>query len=168
MGSFCSYIRPTNLFWPAWKFNYIQLVFHLILVIRHCHVYSAPKNPFNAVVVAILCQNPSGSCSVDMSATWWEIAGFKEPCIITACEYVVSLWKPLDAWQWEKIYSWHFTEVNQNLIAERELFNQLHGNTDGQLTKNMGSVTMQDRAEKWCFFPPVFNYENFQIYGKVI
>ncbi|XP_012587075.1 PREDICTED: partner and localizer of BRCA2 isoform X2 [Condylura cristata] len=56
-------------------------------------------------------QNPSGSCSVDVSAVWWEVAGFKEPCIITACEDVVSLWKPLCAWQWEKIYSWHFTEV---------------------------------------------------------
>nr|XP_025711258.1 partner and localizer of BRCA2 isoform X2 [Callorhinus ursinus] len=56
-------------------------------------------------------QNPSGSCSVDVSAMWWERAGFKEPCIITACEYVVSLWKPLNTWQWEKLYSWHFTEV---------------------------------------------------------
>ncbi|KAG8513535.1 Partner and localizer of BRCA2 [Galemys pyrenaicus] len=56
-------------------------------------------------------QNPSGSCSVDVSAVWWDIAGFKEQCIITACEYVVSLWKPLGAWQWEKTYSWHFTEV---------------------------------------------------------
>ncbi|XP_036772830.2 partner and localizer of BRCA2 isoform X1 [Manis pentadactyla] len=56
-------------------------------------------------------KNPSGSCSVDVSAMWWEIAGFREPCIITACEYVVSLWKPLDNWQWEKIYSWHFAEV---------------------------------------------------------
>uniref|UniRef100_A0A8D1WWF8 Partner and localiser of BRCA2 WD40 domain-containing protein n=1 Tax=Sus scrofa TaxID=9823 RepID=A0A8D1WWF8_PIG len=56
-------------------------------------------------------KNPSGSCSVDVSAMWWETAGFKEPCIITACEYVVSLWKPLDTWQWEKMYSWHFTEV---------------------------------------------------------
>ncbi|KAB0393051.1 hypothetical protein E2I00_011430, partial [Balaenoptera physalus] len=69
------------------------------------------KDPFNITVVAILCQNPSGSCSVDVSAMWWEIAGFKERCIITACEYVVSLWKPLDTWQWEKIYSWHFAEV---------------------------------------------------------
>ena len=106
-----------------------------------------PRIPLTSLLLPF-CQNPSGSCSVDVSATWWEIAGFKEPCIVTACEYVVSLWKPLDAWQWEKIYSWHFTEVNQNLIAERDLCNQLHGNTDGQLTKNMGSVTMQDRAEK--------------------
>ncbi|XP_006071232.4 partner and localizer of BRCA2 isoform X2 [Bubalus bubalis] len=67
-------------------------------------------NPGTLQLVSKL-KNPSGSCSVDVSATWWEIAGFKEPCIVTACEYVVSLWKPLDAWQWEKIYSWHFTEV---------------------------------------------------------
>ncbi|XP_073915575.1 partner and localizer of BRCA2 isoform X2 [Castor canadensis] len=56
-------------------------------------------------------QNPSSSCSVDVSTLWWERAGFKEPCIITACEYVVSLWKPMDTWQWKKIYTWHFAEV---------------------------------------------------------
>ncbi|XP_075851295.1 partner and localizer of BRCA2 isoform X2 [Microcebus murinus] len=56
-------------------------------------------------------KNPSGSCSVDVSAMWWERAGLKEPCIITACEYAVSLWKPLDTWQWKNIYTWHFTEV---------------------------------------------------------
>ncbi|XP_037363311.1 partner and localizer of BRCA2 isoform X2 [Talpa occidentalis] len=67
-------------------------------------------NPGNLQLVSKL-KNPSGSCSVDVSAVWWEIAGSKEPCIVTACEYVVSLWKPLGAWQWEKTYSWHFTEV---------------------------------------------------------
>ncbi|KAM6166297.1 partner and localizer of BRCA2 [Erethizon dorsatum] len=56
-------------------------------------------------------KNPSGSCSVDVSVMWWEEAGFREPCIITACEYVVSLWKPVDPCQWEKIHTWHFTEV---------------------------------------------------------
>ncbi|XP_004856006.1 partner and localizer of BRCA2 isoform X1 [Heterocephalus glaber] len=56
-------------------------------------------------------KNPSGSCSVDVSVMWWEEAGFKEPRIITACEYVVSLWKPMDPCQWEKIHTWHFTEV---------------------------------------------------------
>ena len=104
---------------------------------------------------------------MDVSATWWEIAGFKEPCIVTACEYVVSLWKPLDAWQWEKIYSWHFTEVSQNLIAERDLCNHLHDNTDGQLTKNRVCDYVRQSREM-IFFPPVFNYENFQIYEKVI
>nr|XP_031543370.1 partner and localizer of BRCA2 isoform X5 [Vicugna pacos] len=67
-------------------------------------------NPGTLQLVSKL-KDPSGSCSVDVSAMWWDTAGFKEPCIITACEYVVSLWKPLDAWQWEKIYSWHFVEV---------------------------------------------------------
>ncbi|XP_006867298.1 PREDICTED: partner and localizer of BRCA2 [Chrysochloris asiatica] len=56
-------------------------------------------------------KNPSGSCSVDVSAMWWETAGYKEPCIITACEYVVSLWKPVDTGQWKKVCTWHFTEV---------------------------------------------------------
>ncbi|KAL1768959.1 partner and localizer of BRCA2 [Sigmodon hispidus] len=56
-------------------------------------------------------QNPSSSCSVDVSAVWWERAAAKEPCIITACEDVVSLWKPLDNLQWEKVHTWHFTEV---------------------------------------------------------
>ncbi|XP_045398755.1 partner and localizer of BRCA2 isoform X5 [Lemur catta] len=67
-------------------------------------------NPGSLQLVSKL-KNPSGSCSVDVSAMWWERAGLKEPCIITACEYVVSLWKPLDAWQWKNIYTWHFTEV---------------------------------------------------------
>lgn len=56
-------------------------------------------------------KNPSGSCPVDVCAVWWEIANQRIPCIVTACEYVVSLWKPLDTWQWEKVSSWHFTEV---------------------------------------------------------
>ncbi|XP_039696145.1 partner and localizer of BRCA2 isoform X1 [Pteropus medius] len=56
-------------------------------------------------------KDPSAPCAVDVSALWWDVAGLKEPCIVTACEYAVSLWKPLDTWQWEKIYSWHFTEV---------------------------------------------------------
>ncbi|XP_030727370.2 partner and localizer of BRCA2 isoform X7 [Globicephala melas] len=67
-------------------------------------------NPGTLQLVSKL-KNPSGSCSVDVSAVWWEIAGFRERCIVTACEYVVSLWKPRDTWQWEKIYSWHFAEV---------------------------------------------------------
>lgn len=83
---------------------------------------------------------------------WWEIAGLKEPCIITACEYVVSLWKPLDTWQWEKIYSWHFTEVSQNLRGERDLCSHLRGNIDGQLTKNgICDHARQSRASS--FFP---------------
>ncbi|KAM4829925.1 partner and localizer of BRCA2 isoform 3-T3 [Thomomys bottae] len=56
-------------------------------------------------------KNPCSSCSVDVSALWWEQAGLREPCIVTACEYTVSLWKPLRTWQWEKMYTWHFTEI---------------------------------------------------------
>ncbi|XP_054570155.1 partner and localizer of BRCA2 isoform X1 [Eptesicus fuscus] len=67
-------------------------------------------NPGNLQLVSKL-KNHSGSCSVDVSAVWWEIAGVKEPCIVTACEYAVSLWKLLDTGQWEKMYSWHFAEV---------------------------------------------------------
>ncbi|XP_076997645.1 partner and localizer of BRCA2 isoform X5 [Tamandua tetradactyla] len=67
-------------------------------------------NPGNLQLVSKL-KNPSGSCSVDVGTMWWETGGQKEPCIITACEYTVSLWKPLDTWQWKKVYSWHFTEV---------------------------------------------------------
>ncbi|XP_075420733.1 partner and localizer of BRCA2 isoform X2 [Tenrec ecaudatus] len=68
------------------------------------------SNPGSLQLVSKL-QNPAGSCSVDVSTMWWESAGYKESCIITACEYAVSLWKPLDTCQWEKIYTWHFTEV---------------------------------------------------------
>ncbi|XP_049759992.1 partner and localizer of BRCA2 isoform X2 [Elephas maximus indicus] len=67
-------------------------------------------NPGSLHLVSKL-KNPSGSCSVDVSTMWWATAGYKEPCIITACEYVVSLWKPMDSWQWKKVYTWHFTEV---------------------------------------------------------
>ncbi|XP_052055807.1 partner and localizer of BRCA2 [Apodemus sylvaticus] len=67
-------------------------------------------NPGNLQLVSEL-KNPSSSCSVDVSAMWWERAGTKEPCIITACEDVVSLWKPLNSLQWEKVHTWHFTEV---------------------------------------------------------
>nr|XP_003930240.2 LOW QUALITY PROTEIN: partner and localizer of BRCA2 [Saimiri boliviensis boliviensis] len=71
---------------------------------------SGSINPGNLKLVSKL-KNLSGSCSVDVSAMFWERAGCKEPCIITACEDVVSLWKALGAWQWEKLYTWHFTEV---------------------------------------------------------
>ncbi|XP_029396060.1 partner and localizer of BRCA2 [Mus pahari] len=67
-------------------------------------------NPGNLQLVSEL-KNPSSSCSVDVSAMWWERAGTKEPCIITACEDEVSLWKPLNSLQWEKVHTWHFTEV---------------------------------------------------------
>ncbi|XP_021566817.1 partner and localizer of BRCA2 isoform X2 [Carlito syrichta] len=67
-------------------------------------------NPGKLQLVSKL-KDPSCSCSVDVSAVWWERTGFKEPCIITACEDVVSLWKPLNVWQWEKMYNWHFTEI---------------------------------------------------------
>ncbi|XP_029335445.1 partner and localizer of BRCA2 [Mus caroli] len=66
-------------------------------------------NPGNLQLVSEL-KNPSSSCSVDVSAMWWERAGAKEPCIVTACEDVVSLWKPLNSLQWEKVHTWHFTE----------------------------------------------------------
>ncbi|XP_023570634.1 partner and localizer of BRCA2 isoform X2 [Octodon degus] len=56
-------------------------------------------------------QNPSGSCSVDVSVMWWEEAGLREPCVVTACEYVVSLWKHVDPCQWEKTQTWTFAEV---------------------------------------------------------
>ncbi|XP_007498823.1 partner and localizer of BRCA2 isoform X2 [Monodelphis domestica] len=56
-------------------------------------------------------KNPSDSCSVDVSSVWWEVTGCKESCIITACEFTVSLWKSLDNWQWRKVYTWHFTEI---------------------------------------------------------
>lgn len=72
---------------------------------------------------------------MDVSALWWEIAGLKEPCVVTACEYAVSLWRPLDTRQWEEVHSWYFTEVSPNLRAERDLCSHLHDNVGGQLTK---------------------------------
>ncbi|KAM6155587.1 partner and localizer of BRCA2-like isoform 2-T2 [Rhynchocyon petersi] len=67
-------------------------------------------NPGKLQLVSKL-KNHSGSCSVDVSTMWWETAGHKEPCIVTACEYIVSLWKPLGAWQWKEVYTWHFREI---------------------------------------------------------
>lgn len=73
---------------------------------------------------------------MDVSALWWDVAGLKEPCIVTACEYAVSLWKPLDTWQWEKIYSWDFTEVSPNLSTGRGHCSPLGDDVGGQLTTN--------------------------------
>ncbi|XP_038618882.1 partner and localizer of BRCA2 isoform X2 [Tachyglossus aculeatus] len=56
-------------------------------------------------------KNPSSSCSVDVSTVWWEVAGCKTLCILTASEATVSLWKPQDPREWEKVYTWQFTEI---------------------------------------------------------
>uniref|UniRef100_A0A8C8AAB1 Partner and localizer of BRCA2 n=1 Tax=Otus sunia TaxID=257818 RepID=A0A8C8AAB1_9STRI len=53
----------------------------------------------------------SSSCAVDVSAVWWEAAGCRELCVVTASESSVSLWKPLPAARWGRVYTWPFGEI---------------------------------------------------------
>ncbi|NXF64251.1 PALB2 protein, partial [Ciccaba nigrolineata] len=53
----------------------------------------------------------SSSCAVDVSAVWWEAAGCRELCVVTASESSVSLWKPLPAACWGRVYTWLFGEI---------------------------------------------------------
>ncbi|XP_065541016.1 partner and localizer of BRCA2 isoform X1 [Lathamus discolor] len=53
----------------------------------------------------------SSSCAVDVSTMWWEAAGCREQCVVTACESSVSLWKPLGPDHWEKVYTWQLGEI---------------------------------------------------------
>nr|XP_035967057.1 partner and localizer of BRCA2 isoform X4 [Halichoerus grypus] len=112
MNYFCQFLAQQVLIDPRKKSPYTKIRMKKQLVMTEVTDLPAYDrlNPGHLQLVSKL-KNPSGSCSVDVSAMWWEIAGFKEPCIITACEYVVSLWKLLNTWQWEELYSWHFTEV---------------------------------------------------------
>ncbi|NXS55537.1 PALB2 protein, partial [Brachypteracias leptosomus] len=56
-------------------------------------------------------KDSSSSCAVDVSTTWWEAAGGRELCVVTASETSVSLWKPLEPNCWGKVHTWQFGEV---------------------------------------------------------
>ncbi|XP_042654822.1 partner and localizer of BRCA2 [Tyto alba] len=56
-------------------------------------------------------KDSSSSCAVDVSAVWWEAAGCRELCVVTACESSVSLWKPLASDRWGKVYTWQLGEI---------------------------------------------------------
>ncbi|KFV92683.1 Partner and localizer of BRCA2, partial [Eurypyga helias] len=56
-------------------------------------------------------KDSSSSCAVDVSTTWWEAAGGRELCVVTACESSVSLWKPLAPDGWGKFYTWQLREI---------------------------------------------------------
>ncbi|NWR76149.1 PALB2 protein, partial [Centropus unirufus] len=56
-------------------------------------------------------KDSSSSCAVDVSAVWWEVAGSRELCVVTACEGSVSLWTPLAADAWGKVYTWQLGEM---------------------------------------------------------
>ncbi|NXF98277.1 PALB2 protein, partial [Eubucco bourcierii] len=56
-------------------------------------------------------KDSSSSCAVDVSTTWWEAAGCRELCVVTACESCVSLWKPLDSVCWGKVHTWQLGQV---------------------------------------------------------
>ncbi|XP_068278438.1 partner and localizer of BRCA2 isoform X2 [Nyctibius grandis] len=56
-------------------------------------------------------KDSSSSCAVDVSTMWWEAAGSRELCVVTACESSVSLWKPLASDRWGKVYTWQLGEI---------------------------------------------------------
>ncbi|XP_064317363.1 partner and localizer of BRCA2 isoform X2 [Phalacrocorax carbo] len=56
-------------------------------------------------------KDSSSSCAVDVSTMWWEVAGSRELCVVTACESSVSLWKPLASDRWGKVYTWQLREI---------------------------------------------------------
>ncbi|XP_009581242.1 PREDICTED: partner and localizer of BRCA2, partial [Fulmarus glacialis] len=56
-------------------------------------------------------KDSSNSCAVDVSTVWWEEAGSRELCVVTACESSVSLWKPLASDRWGKVYTWQLGEI---------------------------------------------------------
>ncbi|NXW85382.1 PALB2 protein, partial [Alopecoenas beccarii] len=51
------------------------------------------------------------SCTVDVGAVWWEAAGSRELCVVTAGESAVSLWRPLAPDRWGKVHTWQLGEV---------------------------------------------------------
>ncbi|GAB0196428.1 partner and localizer of BRCA2 [Grus japonensis] len=56
-------------------------------------------------------KDSSSSCAVDVSTMWWEAAGSRELCVVTASESSVSLWKPLASDCWGKLYTWQLGEI---------------------------------------------------------
>ncbi|NXJ94679.1 PALB2 protein, partial [Corythaixoides concolor] len=53
----------------------------------------------------------SSSCAVDVSTVWWEAAGSRALCVVTACESSVCLWQPLASDHWRKVYTWQLGEI---------------------------------------------------------
>ncbi|NXX81107.1 PALB2 protein, partial [Urocolius indicus] len=56
-------------------------------------------------------KDPSSCCPVDVSTVWWDGAGCRELCVVTAAESSVSLWKPLAPDSWGKVYTWQLGEI---------------------------------------------------------
>ncbi|NWI15734.1 PALB2 protein, partial [Crypturellus soui] len=56
-------------------------------------------------------KDSSRSCAVDVGTMWWEAAGRRELCVVTACETSVSLWKLLSPGHWEKVCAWQPGEI---------------------------------------------------------
>ncbi|KFZ50367.1 Partner and localizer of BRCA2, partial [Podiceps cristatus] len=56
-------------------------------------------------------KDSSRSWAVDVSSMWWEAAGCRELCVVTASESSVSLWKPLASDRWGKVYTWQLGEI---------------------------------------------------------
>ncbi|NWJ08197.1 PALB2 protein, partial [Crypturellus undulatus] len=56
-------------------------------------------------------KDSSRSCAVDVGTMWWEAAGRRELCVVTACETSVSLWKLLSPGHWGKVCAWQPGEI---------------------------------------------------------
>lgn len=70
---------------------------------------------------ALLCfgQDSCSCCAVDVGTVWWEAAGGRELCVVTAGESAVSLWRPLAPDRWGKVHTWQLGEVRtQSLFGE--------------------------------------------------
>ncbi|OPJ87504.1 partner and localizer of BRCA2 [Patagioenas fasciata monilis] len=50
-------------------------------------------------------------CAVDVGTVWWEAAGSRELCVVTAGESAVSLWRPLAPDRWGKVHTWQLGEI---------------------------------------------------------
>lgn len=101
---------------------------------------------------ALFCfgQDSSSSCAVDVSSVWWEAAGCRELCVVTACESSVSLWKPQALDCWEKVCTWQLGEVwAQSLFLElKKAF--LYHCVNSKERRSLKS-RVQDLFFRWCF-----------------
>lgn len=101
---------------------------------------------------ALFCfgQDSSSSCTVDVNSVWWEAAGCRELCVVTACESSVSLWKPQALDCWEKVYTWQLGEVwAQSLFLELKTVFLYH-----LIPKNQGAWSLGCRI---CSLGGVFH-----------
>lgn len=146
---------------PSWQFTWTltswTLNFSLKLSLRWVSTSVFLNLSLHAIVAirrkpALFCfgQDSSGSCAVDVSSVWWGAAGYRELCVVTACESSVSLWKPQAPDHWEKVYTWQLGEVwAQSLFLELKTAFLYHC-VNSKETRSLKSW-VQDLFFRWCF-----------------